>query len=232
MHTDPVDPLIEQLVDAALPHVAFDGWSPATFAAAAQDLDVDLEHAKRLCARGAIDLAIAYHQRGDARMVAALKASDLSGMRFRDRVAHALRLRIRAVDDKEAVRRATAMFALPHMAADGAKLIWGTADAIWNALDDESRDVNWYTKRLTLSGVYSSVVLFWLGDDSLDLQATDAFIDRRIDNVMQFEKLKAQAKDNPFLKPFATTLGRMTAPIKAPSKDAEVDLPGRWRDPS
>lgn len=228
----PMDPLLDQLVDAALPHVAFDGWSPTAFAAAVKEAGANPVHAKTLCPRGAVDLAIAFHKRGDAAMTAALADADLSSMRFRDKVAHAVRLRIRAVDDKEAVRRGTALFALPHMAPDGAKLIWGTADAIWNALGDTSRDVNWYTKRLTLSGVYSSVVLFWLGDDSLDMQATDAFIDRRIDNVMQFEKFKAQAKTNPLLKPFAETLGRMTASVKAPPKVPEVDLPGIWQDPN
>lgn len=226
-----VDPQLDQLVDAALPHVAFDGWSPTAFRAAVADTGIEPAHAKTLCPRGAVDLAIAFHKRGDAAMVAAIKAADMSNMRFRDKVAHAVRLRIRAVDDKEAVRRGSALFALPHMAPDGAKLIWGTADAIWTALGDTSRDVNWYTKRLTLSGVYSAVVLFWLGDDSLDMQATDAFIDRRIDDVMRFEKFKAQAKDNPFLKPFANTLGRMTSAVKAPSKVPDVDLPGMWRDP-
>ena len=62
------------------------------------------------------------------------------------------------------VRRGTTLFALPHHAAEGAKLIWGTADAIWTALGDTSDDVNWYTKRATLSAVYGSVVLFWLGE--------------------------------------------------------------------
>jgi ubiquinone biosynthesis protein COQ9 len=231
MSNAPTDPVLDQLLDAALPHVAFDGWSPTAFAAAIKETGVNPMHAKMLCPRGAIDLAIAFHKRGDAAMVAALKDTDLSAMRFRDKVAHAVRLRIRTGDDKEAVRRGTSLFALPHMAPDGAKLIWGTADAIWIALGDTSRDVNWYTKRLTLSGVYSSVVLIWLGDDSLDMHATDAFIDRRIDNVMQFEKFKAQAKANPIIKPFADALGRMTASIKAPSKVPNVDLPGMWRDP-
>ncbi|MFT6073249.1 MAG: ubiquinone biosynthesis protein COQ9 [Yoonia sp.] len=227
----PTDPMLDQLLDAALPHVAFDGWSPTAFAAAIKETGVNPMHAKTLCPRGAIDLAVAFHKRGDTAMVTALKESDLSTMRFRDKVAQAVRLRIRAVDDKEAVRRGTAMFALPHMAPDGAKLIWETADAIWNALGDTSRDMNWYTKRLTLSGVYSSVVLFWLGDDSLDMQATDEFIDRRIENVMQLEKFKAKAKANPIFKPFAETFGRMTASVKAPSKVPNVDLPGMWRDP-
>ncbi len=224
------DPLLDRLLDAALPHVAFDGWTPSTFDAALHDSDVDPAAAKVSCPRGALDLAIAYHKRGDAAMVAALEQADLTDLRFRDKVAQAIRLRLAAVDDKEAVRRGTTMFALPHMAPEGAKLVWGTADAIWTALGDTSRDANWYTKRLTLSGVYSAVVLYWLGDDSLDEQATHAFIDRRIDNVMQFEKAKAQAKASPLLKPFAATLERMAASVKAPKQVTDIDLPGVWRD--
>ncbi len=228
--TAPIDPAKDKLIDAILPHVAFDGWAPVAFNAAVAEVGLDPAHAKTLCPRGAVDLAVAYHQRGDAAMVAALKQADMSDMRFRDKVAHALRLRIPAIDDKEAVRRGTALFALPHMAPDGTKLIWGTADAIWDALGDTSRDINWYTKRMTLSGVYGSVVLYWLGDDSLDGQATDAFIDRRIDDVMQFEKVKAQVKQNPLLKPVTGPLSRMLGAIKAPTKVPPVDLPSMWRD--
>ena len=194
MMTPPIDPKKAELLDAILPHVAFDGWAKTAFDAAVAAVDIDPAHARTLCPRGAVDLAVAYHQRGDDAMVAAIKAADLTDMRFRDKVAHALRLRIAAIDDKEAVRRGASLFALPHMAADGARLVWGTADRIWEALADTSRDVNWYTKRMTLSGVYSSVVLYWLGDDSLEAQATDAFIDRRIDDVMQFEKFKARVR--------------------------------------
>jgi len=228
--TAPTDPMLDQLLDAALPHVAFDGWSPATFNAAVRDTGVVAGHARTLCPRGAVDLAVAYHRRGDAAMVAALQSANLRDMRFRDKVAHAIRLRLSVIEDKEAVRRGTTLFALPHMAPEGAKLIWGTADAIWTALGDTSDDVNWYTKRLTLSGVYSSAVLFWLGDDSVDTQATTAFIDRRIDNVMRFEKLKADARANPLTKPFAAALSKLTSPVKAPAQMPDADLPGVWRD--
>ena len=225
------NPLCDQLLDAALPHVAFDGWSPETFQNAIADAGIDPAVAASACPRGAVDLAIAYHLRGDAAMAAALAEADLSDMRFRDRVAYAIRLRLQAIDDKEAVRRGTTLFALPHMAADGAKLIWGTADAIWTALGDTSQDANWYTKRLTLSGVYSAVVLYWLGDDSLDMQATDAFLDRRSDNVMQFEKFKAQARQNPLLKPLTGPLSRFMASVKAPTGSVDPNLPGIWSDP-
>ena len=151
-------------------------------------------------------------------------------MRFRDKVAHAIRLRLDMVDDKEAVRRGTVLFALPHMAPEGSKLIWGTADAIWTALGDTSDDVNWYTKRATLSGVYGAVVLYWLGDDSMDGQVTTDFIDRRIDNVMQFETFKAALNKNPLTKPFVTALGQLTSRMKAPAPTPS-DLPGSWKTP-
>jgi ubiquinone biosynthesis protein COQ9 len=228
MTQTPIDPVKLQLLDAIVAHVAFDGWSDTALGAAVTDAGVDPAVARSLCPRGAIDLAIAFHQQGDLAMVAALQAADLADMRFRDKVAHAIRLRLAAVPDKEAVRRGSALFALPHMAADGARLVWGTADAIWTALGDQSDDANWYTKRLTLSGVYAAVVLFWLGDDSFDGQATDAFIDRRIADVMQIEKVKAQMRDNALLRPLA----RMMAGIKAPRRDADPDLPGVWQDPT
>ena len=232
MFKKPMDPQKLALLEAALNHVPFDGWSKQTFDAAVTETEMNPVHAATLCPRGAVDLAIAYHLQGDAAMIAALDAADMTDLRFRDKVALAIRLRLDAVPDKEAVRRGSTLFALPHMAPDGAKLIWGTADAIWTALGDTSRDVNWYTKRATLSGVYASVVLFWLGDDSIDAQATHDFIDRRIDNVMQFEKVKAGVRDNPAFKPITGPFVRMLSAIKAPTKIPDVDLPGMWRDPS
>ena len=173
-----------------------------------------------------MDLAIAYHKAGDAAMVAALKDADLGEMKFREKVAHAVKLRLQAITDREAVRRGTTLFALPHLAGDGTRLIWGTADAIWTALGDVSDDYNWYTKRMTLSGVYSATVLYWLGDDSADNQATWDFLDRRIENVMQFEKMKAQVNGNPLLKPFLAGPNWVLSQIKPPARMPDVDLPG------
>ena len=230
MMSPPIDPARDALLDAILPHVPFDGWSPQAFRAALRDTGMDPAQARLVAPRGAVDLAVAYHERGDALMLAKLAEADLSGMRFRDRVAAALKFRIDAIGDKEALRRAATLFALPHMAPEGGRLVWRTADRIWEALGDTSRDGNWYSKRATLSGVWSAVVLYWLGDDSLDGQATDAFIDRRIDDVMAFEKVKARLRDNPLAKPFLAPLSKMMEGMRAPEK-ARDDLPGQWRRP-
>jgi ubiquinone biosynthesis protein COQ9 len=230
MTKTPQDPKLS-LLDAALLHVPFDGWSEATFAAAITDSGVEPTVARAICPRGAIDLAVAYHHQGDAQMLAALDAENLNDLRFRDRIARAVRLRLEAVQDKELVRRGTTLFALPHYAPEGAKLIWGTCDAIWKVLGDSSDDINWYTKRATLSGVYSATVIYWLGDDSENHANTWDFLDRRIDNVMQIEKLKAQVNQSPTLSKLMAGPNWLLSHIKAPARFPKADLPGSWTAP-
>jgi ubiquinone biosynthesis protein COQ9 len=229
--TDEGGSVKNRLLDAALGHVPFDGWSETTFRAAIADTGLDPGLAKSTCPRGAVDLAIAYHLRCDDAMLERLRSEDLGDLRFRDRIAAAVRLRLEVVDNKEAVRRATTLFSLPVYAADSARMIWGTADKIWNFLGDASDDVNWYTKRATLSGVYGATVLYWLGDNSADHTDTWAFLDRRIDDVMQFEKVKAQLRDNPVLSRLMTGPNWLLGHVKAPRRRPEIDLPGTWTAP-
>jgi ubiquinone biosynthesis protein COQ9 len=206
---------VEDLLAAILPHVPFDGWSEPAFKAAVEDLGVEMPLARVICPRGAVDLAVAYHRAGDRAMEAALAASDMSALKFREKVTLAVRLRL-ASADLELVRRGASLFALPQNAGTGGKLIWGTADAIWTALGDTSEDYNWHTKRMTLSAVYSSVVLYWMGDESEGKTETWAFLDRRIEDVMSFEKVKGGFLKLPFVPQILARL----------NKPAPRDLPG------
>ncbi|RMA43714.1 COQ9 family protein [Rhodophyticola porphyridii] len=218
-----------RLIDAALDHVPFDGWSEVTFKAAMQDTEIDEATARALFPRGPVDLALAFHRRGDEALRDLLRTTDLSEMRIRERITFAVRKRLELIEDhKEAVRRGSTLFALPLYAADGARAVWETCDAIWDGLGDPSDDINWYTKRGTLSGVYSATVLYWLGDQSEGNAATWAFLDRRIENVMQFEKFKKQVNDNKLLKPFLAGPNWLLSQVKAPAKMPRVDLPGSW----
>jgi ubiquinone biosynthesis protein COQ9 len=218
------DDMKAQVLDAALAHVPFDGWSDRTLKAAISDAGVPAALAGSLFPRGGVDLALAYHARGDAEMAARLAGTDLSSLRYRDRIATAVRTRLELAD-RELVRRGTTLFSLPIHAADGARAIWGTADQIWTALGDTSRDLNWYTKRATLSAVYGATVLYWLGDESSDRQATWDFLDRRIDQVMQVEKLKASFRENPLGKAWMAGPGKVFETIRAPK--LPDTLPGR-----
>lgn len=213
-----------QLLQAALAHVPFDGWSEACLKAAAADAGIAPGLIGVLVPRGALDLAMDYHRQGDEAMVAALGAADLGAMKFRERVGFAVRLRLEGAE-RDLVRRGMALFALPQNVAAGAELIWGTADAIWRALGDNSTDLNWYTKRATLSAVYSSTVLCWLGDDSDGQAETWAFLDRRIEGVMRFEKAKADFRASGLGKALAGPM-KILERIKAPGA-RPADLPGQ-----
>ena len=210
------------ILQAALPHAAFDGWSETTLQAALTDSGVAPGLARALFPRGGIDLAVAYHQLGDRAMTETLAASDLTALRYTGRVALAIKLRLSGAD-KELVRRGTTLFSLPHHAPEAAKLIWGTADAVWRALGDTSDDLNWYSKRATLSAVYSATVLFWLGDQSDDNADTWAFLDRRLANVTAFEKTKTAIGNNPVAKALLAGPLKLLEKIRAPQPH---DLPG------
>ena len=106
--------LKDQILDAALMHVVFDGWSEATLSAAIADVGADTGEARALFPRGPVDLALAYHARGDELMLERITTEDLSGLKFRDKIAAAVRFRLQAVQDKEAVRRGVTLFALPQ----------------------------------------------------------------------------------------------------------------------
>lgn len=219
----------ELILDKALEHVVFDGWSQDCFAAAARDAGLTMAQARALYPRGPLDLAIAFHKRGDRQMINRLRQENLLAMRFRDRIAAGVRFRLEAVaEHKEAVRRGSALFSLPINAPEGAKLVWGTADAIWNTLGDSSEDYNWYTKRTTLSAVYAATVLYWLGDTSPQSDATWEFLDRRIENVMQFEQVKAQVNGNPLASKILAGPNWLLSKIRKPMTMPDPDLPGRW----
>jgi ubiquinone biosynthesis protein COQ9 len=219
------------VVAAAMPHVVFDGWTDRTLALAVEDAGVDPGLSRLAFPRGGLDLALAYHDIKDAELSERLGAEDLLGLRFRDRIAHAIVLRLELIEaDREAVRRAAALFALPNNAVEGARAVWRTADTIWNALGDESRDYNWYTKRTTLSAVWSSCLLYWLGDESPGFTATRAFVQRRIDNVMAFEGVKARIRENPVAAAMLKGPQRLLDRVRAPGDtDGDDGLPGRWR---
>ncbi len=217
----------DDLLDAVLVQVPFEGWSQAAMDAGAAEIGLTPAEARALAPRGPVGLAAAWHRRGDEKMLELLSATDLGQMRFRDRVALAVRFRLEGAD-REVVRRGTTLFALPQHAAEGSRLIWGTADAIWQALGDTSDDLNWYTKRLSLSGVIGSVVLYWLGDTSEGRARSWAFLDRRIEDVMRIETLKARAQENPLLRRAMASKLNPLSHIHAPRPKPAQDWPGRW----
>ena len=188
----PLADLRPRLVAAMLPNVPFDGWTALARDAAADAEGIDRDIAA-MALPDAAAMADAFTARADAMMADAMHAAGVETMKVRDRIKLALHTRLEhAADDREAVRSALAIMLLPRNAGMAARTLWRTADAMWRAAGDTATDFNHYSKRTILGGVYSATLLYWLDDDSEDHQATWAFIDRRIDGIMAFEKTKAQ----------------------------------------
>jgi ubiquinone biosynthesis protein COQ9 len=176
-------------------HAARAGWTDAAFKAAVAEAGLSEGEAALACPRGAFDLFDAFANRADQAMLDGLADLDLGKMRIRDKVRAAVQLRLEAQGPyKEAARAMTRALTRPTRAPEAARLLWRTADCIWRALGDVSTDENFYSKRAILSGVLASTYARWFSDDSADHANTWAFLDARIENVMQFEKFKAALK--------------------------------------
>ncbi len=191
----PTEKLREKILREALPHVAFDGWTDKMLKEAADRAGADDAELKAAFPRGVPDALVYFSSEADRQMTEAVEAANLKTMKVRERVTFAVRKRIEAVaEQKEAARRAAAVFALPMHALDGATCVYRSVDAMWRAIGDTSTDFNFYTKRALLSGVYTTTMLYWFADNSDDAKDTWKFLDDRIANVMQIEKVKAQVE--------------------------------------
>ncbi|GAB2175491.1 COQ9 family protein [Dongia sp. agr-C8] len=179
-----------RLLEAALDHVAFDGWSETALRAAAADTGIPIERALNAFPGGATEL-IAYHsETADRRMLEALELEPLSEMKVREKAARAIRLRLEAnFRHREAIRAALTALMMPQNAALSARLLYKTVDAIWYAIGDRSTDFNFYTKRGLLAGVYTATLFYWLNDKSEGAAATWTFLDRRIAEVMKVPQM-------------------------------------------
>ncbi len=185
------------LLDAALGHVPFDGFSEKALMQAASDVGVERAVVERIFPDGAVSLVEAYSEVADREMETALGKLELKRMKVRERIAAAVKARLDALrPHKEAARRAAAFLSLPPNLLLASRLVFRTVDTMWRATGDRSTDFNFYTKRAILAGVWSSTLLRWFSDHSDGETDTDKFLSARIENVMQIEKMKAQLKNS------------------------------------
>lgn len=192
--------LRRRLLAGMLRHAPFDGWSDKALRAAARDEGVTPEMASIAFQGGPSELAEFFNQEADRSMaedigLAVAAALDGGGLSVRARIALTVRTRMtRHAEEREALRALASFLALPANAGLAARLLWRTVDAMWRAIGDRSTDFNYYTKRAILAGIYGSTVLVWLDDRSEGSADSFAFLERRIDGAMTFERGKARLR--------------------------------------
>jgi ubiquinone biosynthesis protein COQ9 len=183
-----------KLLAAALERAAFEGWNAQLLEHAEKDAGLDPGSAALACPKGVVDLLDFWSREADEVTAKALDALDLASMRIRDRVRAGVLARLDAIglQNREAARRAAVRLALPDAAPRASTMLWRSADTIWRGIGDTSTDGNFYSKRAILSGVLGSTMAVWFEGD--EEEKTHAFLDRRIENVMAFEKTKAKVR--------------------------------------
>lgn len=212
MTLDELRPVLARLLPR---HAGFDGWGDKAVDSAASELGVDPSVA-RLCFEGdRVAMIDAWFASIDEDMLNSLPPETLSAMKIRERITALVQARLElASPHREALRRALAILAFPGNAPRGVQLAWRAADAMWRAAGDTATDYNHYTKRAILGSVYAATLAVFLNDESDDLSETRAFLARRIEGIMQFEKTKAKLTG---MKPpfsVARFIGRLRYPAR------------------
>ena len=217
----PLDMTLDELRDALAPllpaEAAFDGWGDVALAQAALALGVPADRARLALPGGPVALIDAWFASIDLAMARALPADRLAGMKIRARIQALVMARIEAVaPHSEAVRRAIAILALPQNTMAGARLGWRAADRMWRLAGDTATGFAHYSEACDARrGLWRTTLLALLDDESEELADTRAFLARRIEGVMRFEKLKAQLRPDPE-RQFNVTrfLGRLRYPAR------------------
>jgi ubiquinone biosynthesis protein COQ9 len=209
----PLERLRRELALAVGENAVFDGWTRQAVDSAAGQLGVDPVQARLAMPKAQTGMIDVYIQEVDRGLEAWFTPKRLSGMKIREKIRSLVWHRLEIMGPaREAVRRALAILSMPQNLVLGFRISWRSTDLMWRIAGDTSTDFNHYTKRMTLGAVYGSTLLVWLDDQSEGWSDTAAFLDRRIDDVMRFEKFKAEwrgSSDRPSLSRF---LGRLRYP--------------------
>ncbi len=216
----PADPTLDEIRLALAPAIgrnaAFDGWSDAAVMAAANEIGVDPDVAHLAYKDGAMAMIDGWIDSIDLEVANRLSAEKLAAMKIRERITALLATRMEIMaPDREGLRRAMGVMAMPQNLGRAARIGWRTADRNWRLAGDNATDFNHYTKRMTLSAVYGSLLVVFVNDDSDNFADSRAFLDRRIDNVMQFEKVKAQSKAR---REYVPSLSRFIGRLRYPPR--------------
>lgn len=201
----------DRIVEAMLPHVPFDGWTLKALTAGVEDAGYGASAAALAFPGGMAEVTEHFSALADRRMMAELEKRKIGELAVRQRISLAVRVRLEQnARNREALRHLLSYLALPTNAPLALKCLYRTVDAMWHAAGDTATDFNFYTKRASLAGVFSTTVLYWLNDTSEGSENTFAFLERRIDNAMTIGK--AGGRLGAILANIPTPFGRPQGP--------------------
>lgn len=195
------DTLRSNLLLPFLNHAAFDGWNDKALEQAA--LEIGEPQAAGLLAfpAGAADVWCYYLETITDQMESGLAGTSLEELKIRERIALMVRTHLTLqAEYQEALRHASVLYMSPVKPVIAGSSLWKMVDRMWYLAGDRATDYNHYSKRTLLMGVYVSTFYAWLQDQSEDFKESWDYLDRRIENVMQFGRMTRKIKSLPFVR--------------------------------
>ncbi len=187
--TETIETIRDRILEAALPRIQEAGWSWDDVVKASPKAGYQDAMAAAVFPSGLNDVVAHFSDRADRLMLKELATLDPDSMRVRDRVRTAILARFKALEpDRQIVRTSLAYWAMPTRVLMGQRVLWRTADRIWDWAGDKAQDYNRQTKRGLLCSILLGSSLVWIDDDSEGQSVTEQFVDRRIENVMEIGK--------------------------------------------
>lgn len=187
--------LIEKILPEMLKKAGEAGWNDESYAQVLKTKRVSHEKAAMALPDGVSSLIEIYFTRAREQVVSELSALDQSDMRIRDKVTTGVRIWFGYLSEhhRASVRALDWCAVHPAEPVPLTEMVWQVADAVWTGIGDTSTGFTYMSKRTILSGVIVSTLAVWRQSES-DEAEWSAFLDRRISDVMAFEKFKAGFK--------------------------------------
>ena len=192
---DAIDATAAAVVKATLLHVPFDGWTKKTVKFALNELNLDENDFDGMFPDGIEGLVKFYLQNSDNIMVADYKKISAKPKPTHLKIKKLIILKLsNSIDNKDVIRKTLIWLSKPNNSALAVNSLYNTVDLMWRTAGDISTDFNFYTKRMILSGVYTSTLLAFLGDESFDMDKTEKFLDRRLNDISKITEISNSSK--------------------------------------
>ncbi|KAM9816572.1 ubiquinone biosynthesis protein COQ9, mitochondrial isoform X1 [Syngnathus typhle] len=182
--------LQSKVLNAALEFVPQHGWTMDSIAAGAETLGLS-SASIGMFYNGAGDLVLHFiaqcnSQLGEtlAEQQKQVQLGQEEPKKTTDFLREAIETRLRMhITYIETWPQAMSILLLPYNIPKSLEHLATLVDDIWYYNGDRSTDMNWYTKRAALTGIYNTTELVMLQDSSPDFQDTWNFLDNRIQDI-------------------------------------------------
>lgn len=186
------------VLDKFIDNVSFDGWSQKNLDNSIQALDLQENYRILLFPDGIVGLTDYFVAENNKAFNNSINAEEIQKLRFTDKVIYLIHARInhyhKVLGGAEGFKNFIS-YCSSHNILNSIGNILKSADEIWYRVGDKSTDFSYYTKRASLSFIYTTAALYSIDDNSLNLEETNNFIKARVAELLKFNKLKQKVKE-------------------------------------